>query len=540
MSPVPPQPFTCTFCWHMVPHGRPVKELFDESEDGDGDYTGRLGTSTGKQILDIPMCVHCAVACENDNKDTLLEKALGRIDVADGGLSRQRWMASMKKKNALLTPLTKLNQLGGDSSMDMPEPSDPPLAVTTKNNDEDDTGDGDEETIAKLHYRRSKDPRFAELECLVPLDSSVYVSILDPLNAPAFRPCPAKPLPEWMHLLPGQNCRDDARPRSILDVHFPPAAAFVTREMSPPLSRVDEVQGREERTGTETELELVGPRFPSTTKSLITSPPPSLSPPQHQHRGLQRRTSSESLHSQFLGSAESTGSPHRSLSPADSRFLASASPPPYKRPSAVANEPLRRPSSRLTGLYGVTDEGHKDVTTSVDIRAGTANAATNNRGGIKTSINTKPTLEEKGKGKSVAWDKTVSGGESETSCESYERMPMERGDGGLLPKDERPQTPPQRRPSPLAAVWQRIVKTKTPPAQSKEFLDLYAADQPGETRLASLAMPGRRRGKEVGWARGRSYDNINTGAISLLRYIVPIPFQYDNTPNYPLSPTKIA
>ncbi|KAI1127645.1 hypothetical protein F5Y10DRAFT_292674 [Nemania abortiva] len=462
----------------------------------------------GRQILNIPMCVNCAVACENDDKDTLMRKALGRIDVADGGLSRQRWTA-LKKTN-ILTPLAEQCQLGGDSSMDMPELSDIPLTITTQNEgqgqgelkarDEGESENENETTIAKLHYRRSKDPRFAELECVVPLESSVYVSILDPLNAPAFRPCPAKPLPEWMRLLPAKNCREETRPRSILDIHFPPAAAFVRPETSPPLSRVGELPAHEERTetGAEVEMGMVCPRFPSTSRPPVASPPIPLSPPQR--RGLQRRTSSESLHSQFLDSVESMGSPSRSRSPANFRFPSSASPPPYKRPSAVADEPLRRPSSQLTSLKGVGEYEYAGAGGSPDAVGANAD--------MKTQVNTnaKPTLEAKGK--TVAWDKTVAGGESESkgdsesSCESYERKPMERGDIGLQ-RDERPQTPPQRRPSPLAAVWHRVVKTRTPPAQSKEFLDLYAADKSGDTRLASLAVPGRRRGKEVGWGKGR-------------------------------------
>ncbi|KAJ8111329.1 hypothetical protein ONZ43_g5647 [Nemania bipapillata] len=252
----PQQPFTCTFCWHIIPKGRPFVL----------GPAARLTCDTCfRAIMNLAICwvcgelvFHADEFCENNDKDTLLKKAVSRIDSTDGGLSRQRWMAL---KNIFTAP-TRQTQLGGDSSMDMPaSPASPdipiptPIPLTTiKKEDEDGDKAGAEgrdenetQTIAKLHYRRSKDPKFAELECVVPLDSAIYVSILDPMNSPAFRPCPAKPLPEWMQLLPGRNCRDEERPRSILDAHFPPAAAFLRRETSPPLSRVDEIRGTKRR-----------------------------------------------------------------------------------------------------------------------------------------------------------------------------------------------------------------------------------------------------------------------------------------------------
>lgn len=63
-------------------------------DDGDGDDEDvGFGRGRGREILEIPMCANCVVECENDEEDKLVEKALTRIDLADGGMSRSRWNA---------------------------------------------------------------------------------------------------------------------------------------------------------------------------------------------------------------------------------------------------------------------------------------------------------------------------------------------------------------------------------------------------------------------------------------------------------------
>lgn len=41
-----------------------------------------------------------------------------------------------------------------------------------------------------------------EITCVVPLNSTIYVSILDPLGELAFKPRPTKPIPQWMQRVP--------------------------------------------------------------------------------------------------------------------------------------------------------------------------------------------------------------------------------------------------------------------------------------------------------------------------------------------------
>ncbi|KXJ94771.1 hypothetical protein Micbo1qcDRAFT_173542 [Microdochium bolleyi] len=135
--------FTCTFCWHLSqgpPHvlggvcgeiccradevvslgwcfwhrscygclfygnkkvitGPSVAEVFDydgvktETEQGERMREGKDGTIKGREITVIPMCANCLVDCDGDGVEHphVLQKALRRVDRADGGLSRLRW-----------------------------------------------------------------------------------------------------------------------------------------------------------------------------------------------------------------------------------------------------------------------------------------------------------------------------------------------------------------------------------------------------------------------------------------------------------------
>ncbi|KAI1114837.1 hypothetical protein F5Y14DRAFT_155080 [Nemania sp. NC0429] len=472
-----------------------------------------------------------------------------------------------------------------------PSPSSsPPGAITaTATATAGDEGDGatrskekertvaaiENDTIARLHYRRSKIPGggFAELECLVPLDSAVYVSIHDPLRAPAFRPRPAKPLPDWMRFLPPpppeRNCRDpdhdrgeeEARPRSILDAHFPPASSFArpgggipapspSVSSSPlPSSRVHELERNEPMA-----TEIPSPRLPhphrapppSAAAAATRSPVPATHPPS-QPRPPSRESIS-SCSSENLGSAESIIECHggdRSVSSPVLRFPVSVSastslPPPYQRSSVVVDEPVKRPLPQLTQLRGEA-EGSCSGCGAAGAGAGTSGTNPPNHVNVikvkrETRTISQPITE--GKAKSVAWDETVQGGDSESeigrsasgsgsasSCDDYRCMPLrlrdqererererEREHAGLR-RAPSPLTPPRRRPSPISAVWRRVVgpRTPTPPqAQAKEsFVDLcYADDKPGPepeprarvVNTASMAVAGRRRGKEVAGA----------------------------------------
>ncbi|KAI0543259.1 hypothetical protein GGR58DRAFT_15224 [Xylaria digitata] len=564
--------YGCLFCGNKAVVTAPgVRELFEENWDGGG---VEMGTEReGRHILEVPMCVNCAVACENDDRDALLKKALRRIDVADAGLSRLRWKTQGQNKDVNRAPgniTARQSLVGGDSSMDLvsppPDVSPPPSPAESSCSVDEKRGKGngeeDDETIARLHYRRSRDPRFAELECLVPQHAALYVSIFDPINAPAFKPSPAKPLPNWMRLLPGRNQRDTGKddcgrtwsPRSVLDVHFPPAEAFSRPCTDDGNARADECvvkptdklenekNGNKNDSGNKDGMEIVRPRARPPPGLKYQSPPPSPSPPLHS-QGRNDPQFPDRVEFDCDSDGDSQGDTKRPDSPPnlaspvnefDSEYEIEHGyqiPPltPYKRPSVVADEPLRRPSARrsASGSQERLDPKVKDgdecraVSAAVaSINADSNENSTSNRKNDRLHGIYKSSGNGRGKGKSVAWDKTVEGGESDTSDASCEQLLREMESGRvnvdvepIEKAEDRPVCPPKRCPPPRTdAVW---LRARTPPAQSMEFLDLYqpgrdddkdAAKDKGvgkEIRLLnpSLALPGRRRGKEVGGAR---------------------------------------
>ncbi|KAI1434357.1 hypothetical protein GGR50DRAFT_407683 [Xylaria sp. CBS 124048] len=385
--------YGCLFCGSKrVVTAPSVAELFETESHGKYQpllcYRTRENTSErdsldtgdtkgfGREITEIPMCVNCTVANEHDDAYKLLEKAMDRVDKADGGLSRLRWDKGLAGNvmNGRATSALQ-HQMGIDGSIDVPS-SPIPRPPTP----------GD--TLAKLHYRRSRDPRFAELECLVPLDSSIYVAIADPLNTPAFRPHLAKPIPAWMQHHHHHPCVEP-RPRSILDAHFPPA-----NWVAPEQHSCEEI------------TEMVCPRtrrpLPHTPRPLPASPPP---PPVHSHHQKRTRHGHQTPETTSETSTADTTTPPRPLSPI----------PPTKRLTVEeehGHPTHTQPSTRQRPTR--TSHRHEHEATTAP--------------GVATHT---------GKGKNVAWDEDVSGGESETE-EGFSDVSFERrreGDGDPVKSD---------------------------------------------------------------------------------------------------------
>ncbi|KAK5631953.1 hypothetical protein RRF57_007668 [Xylaria bambusicola] len=475
----------------------------------------------GKEIKQIPMCLNCAVACGDGDENALLQRAMQRVDTADGGLSRARWyaitthntgsksMGKGKSRSTSQIPRPRVtttipnrqNLLGGDSSMDMvssPPPDIPHTPIISGLPGLNVAGAEDDDTLARLHYRRYRaDPRFAKLECIVPIDAALYVSIFDPVGSPAFRPHPVKPLPQWIRLLPrtyeirrkndiGGDCREKncpdqdmedvvvmeeeecyPSPHSVLDVHFPPATTFRARScvdhgvFEGPERPMDDLMS--EHIGNEERVQMAYPdarpplRFASLTppltpppRAVTISPSPS-PPPVPQPRKSYDREANESINSDLseqLSQCQSednredieeeiSGNHSRRCSSPQSVLVYTKINPgltplspaktPYKRPSIVSDEPLRQPSSRLASV------GLRSAYARVPLRAsiskGRETSITNaDNTGINTdrnrpcrdSISLNPILydneKEKRKHKTVVWDKSVKGGETESEC----------------------------------------------------------------------------------------------------------------------------
>ncbi|KAI0390179.1 hypothetical protein F5Y17DRAFT_82279 [Xylariaceae sp. FL0594] len=326
----------------------------------------------GRELVDIPMCANCFVDHKKEDGDGLQEKALERVDKGDGGLSRNRWNVT---GHISRTPARKGHHHhvgGGDGA------EDPPSALPRHSPSAAAPGD----TIAKVHYRRSLDPRYAELDCLVPLESAIYVSLLDPLNTPSFRPSPTKPIPAWMQLLPQEKERNrspvlDAWPHSVLGAHFQLPSRF---EIRPSLEKRDDKQsiqdcesddGQNNDGGkgefAEVEMDMLCPRGRSRSKSRSKSayplppsatgtPTPALVSPesrshsQHQPASAPRTAVPDRHHVERPAqSAEEIlhGRRSRSNSPDPEFPPGTGSPVPYKQPAIIVDEPLKYPSSRL-------------------------------------------------------------------------------------------------------------------------------------------------------------------------------------------------
>lgn len=192
-----------------------------------------------KEIDEVPLCAACAAETESSNLDSeqIAELSLSRIDKTDGGVSRARW----EEQKAKPAEKPQAHQQMQQTQLRR----DPPSTASLKERARRFQGDGSEdgeplyEPTTQSQQNADDDQLFGWSSCPVPLDSNIYVSLSDPLNAPAFKPSPTKPVPLWMTLL-SQNWYDvipwEQRPNSILDAHFPRRAA---RE--PPVSSQEKV-----------------------------------------------------------------------------------------------------------------------------------------------------------------------------------------------------------------------------------------------------------------------------------------------------------
>ncbi|KAI1290676.1 hypothetical protein F5Y03DRAFT_401105 [Xylaria venustula] len=343
--------------------GRMEREVSVEQEIKEG----------GREVLRIPLCADCAVACERrielelelGDTGVLLLESLGSIDGIGIGLVRQKReyeceqseresditdrcqnkvpRATNSTTSTMSTRTGRSLLLGGDSCMDMipsPPPEIPSPPISSRH-----LAPASASSPTALHYRRSRNPRFAHLECIVPFDAALYVSICDPFNnsatahTPTFRARAARSLPAWMRLLPGRIQRDGNiglgrghverghveaingeedeegeeeevegeegwPPRSVLDVHFPPAAMF-TQRRDGDTSRDNELRRRESHAGVrvhedanaenrngngreEKDVKTKVDRRPSFVSSTSSHPPPPLSqtPTKHPSQAL--------------------------------------------------------------------------------------------------------------------------------------------------------------------------------------------------------------------------------------------------------------
>ncbi|KAL7626619.1 hypothetical protein AAE478_003392 [Parahypoxylon ruwenzoriense] len=433
MSP-PPHPhfFTCTFCWHLSrgpPHilGRSsrlacescYRSLIDLADNNrtSGD------SSSSREITEVPACANCVVECEVDSVDrqTVVQRALRRVDKVDGGLTRKRWekghgqitRQAVGKIERVSTATPKIDQ-------NPPPPSHPQWTQQSQSRAQTAhphrlAGDG--------ALSGSSGDGSDGADCAVPLDSTIYVSILDPLGEPAFKPSPTKPIPSWMQWLPSHqddHQQSEAQPHSILDEHFPPHPIRSTNDSidKPP---------------------TVCPMSPKQDPSYSVTPP---------HPAARHYRPSRTLE---IGNL--TESTIKAL----------------KGPSFVLDEPLKRPSSRVARstsispktAMGETTTAQPNIAETLPARSRTPYFAPRQPSPLAVHG------EGPGGGRDASWKARL----------------------------RRPSSPLTDQ---VVAHIQRFVR-RTPPAQSREFLNLYRPA--AESSNPSITVPGRGRDKAVGDGR---------------------------------------
>jgi hypothetical protein len=393
----------------------------------EGSYAGYGTGGRTKEIVEIPLCANCVVETETDDQQTLVQKALRRIDKSDGGLSRNRWQAMEGAAGRSGQGRTRratgtISRVVGDAGH--PRPYISRLAAD---------GVGDEPGHDGGNY------------CNVPPDSTIYVSIHDPLGLPAFKPSPTKPIPRWMQPpwmlnLPNQHQPSRAvepRPCSILNEHFGDVSSASARRVH------------------FAELDTVCPTAPATAPDQYPS-----SEWRPRENGLSRGQKVIPVHN-TSGVAVPRG-PNIS-------FVTS---PPLMRPSSRVN----RPSSRLNSPNPTY--GHS----------------------LSRSTSPFPIPPRRSSQKSPL--PSICGASScSPSAQSSDRtMPCQRS------------TSPRAVASESALSRGRAWMRRTPPPQSKEYLDLYQPTQSGSgsgtmaregsanvrRATASIAIAGRKRGRVVG------------------------------------------
>ncbi|KAK1721498.1 hypothetical protein BDP67DRAFT_454429 [Colletotrichum lupini] len=214
MASTAPTPFTCTFCFQpsdgpphvigrearlscspcygalidlaicwvcgeivyrgddcLIYRGVPVLDLFDDglvaAIDGRsmaGRIAGTEGKGNMKEVEVVPLCAACCVGTEGED---VVQKGLRRVERVDGGLGRARWGAGETRAGQLRRAPASIRSLSPDSSS----------------------------------FRRIGDGSHDESRGYLatpPGDSTIYVSINDPIGQPAFKPSPTKPIPIWM------------------------------------------------------------------------------------------------------------------------------------------------------------------------------------------------------------------------------------------------------------------------------------------------------------------------------------------------------
>lgn len=423
--------YGCLLCGsRLIAQGTTVRQLFCDDEDSTADATGQgvdiqNVATLAKEIQDVPLCAYCIADIEADKLDhaKIMQKALRRTDKTDGGLSRSRW--ERKQGTISRSVMGQIKRVPGKMTM----VSDETAARTFP-----------EVSRQAVDGTGSEAPMEENMACVVPLNSTIYVSILDPLGEPAFKPHPTKPIPQWLQGAASRQRQSkphaQQRPVSTLDEHY--------RDATSPSAR-----------------------SPTPSNPLIICPTRSSSPRLHtppqrlRRRGSQAR---DTFRNPLDASQESlTISSHNT--------------------SFVTSETLKRPSSRLTEQIA-SGGSTPNVPYRADHRDGSpfqAMTSQPNTPARKAAHPTRPARSRQPPNTEPA-EKTQDRKDTDTPWSLHNRSSSPLAEA-------------------VISKLHRIVR-KTPPTHSDEYLHLYKPAQKdrgagNRATMSSNAVAGRKRGRRV-------------------------------------------
>lgn len=418
--------------------GPTVKAVFADIHEAaqtglkEGDYAGSANSDTANEIEDIPLCANCLIGTKDDDPDTVVQKAIRRIDKTDGGLSRNR-----HQREAASAIGTRLGTVCR-ATYRTPELSEPPPTLLASSGL---TTDG--------VVDRTRDNGC----CMVPLDSTIYINIHDPIGLPAFKPSPTKPVPQWMQppwmkVLPSQHKPPKAvepRPRSILDDHF-------------------------------SDVSSASAEHPCPTEPYTVCP-----------TTVQTRTRVVSLRER--GDLADQEDDAGNLLTHNDILALRYSPitiPRGPKFSCVTSEPLKRPSSRI-----------------IHYNSGTTSSSPTTQDIVPFFFESPYPIPPRST--SV---RSLEQPNSSTAAQSNEEPTEDYTPVRLNPQD--------RSPSPQTGVTFHVRSKmhRTPPPQSREYLDLYKPLQTSanviKTGTASIAVAGRGRVRRIGnWEKKQPLVEIS-------------------------------
>lgn len=176
-----------------------------EGEELEGPEKRRKGI----ELEYIPLCTWCENATEGKPDKEVLESGLVNVTKKDGGLTRSRLDRLTRESETSdadggrqrARTLTRSHGRG-ESGLNAKQVADQNKERGSFLELAADSGLGEDGNVDSLSGGSTLSEQMGHVPAPAP---TVYVSVLDPIGEPSFRPSKTKPLPKWMALLPSNR-----------------------------------------------------------------------------------------------------------------------------------------------------------------------------------------------------------------------------------------------------------------------------------------------------------------------------------------------